>query len=48
MYRFPMAGSTQTMAWAALTVVTASMLSALVVRRRLDRLDLVGVLKLRE
>jgi putative ABC transport system permease protein len=48
MYRFPMAGSTQTMAWAALTVVAASMLSALVVRRRLDRLDLVGVLKLRE
>jgi putative ABC transport system permease protein len=36
------------MAWAALTVITASFFSGLVVRRRLDRLDLVGVLKLRE
>jgi putative ABC transport system permease protein len=47
-YRFPLVGSTRTMAWAALTVVTASFLSGLVVRRRLDQLDLVGVLKLRE
>ena len=48
MYRFPLVGSTRTMAWAALTVITASFLSGLVVRRRLDRLYLVGVLKLRE
>jgi putative ABC transport system permease protein len=47
-YRFPLVGSTRTMAWAALTVITASFFSGLVVRRRLDRLDLVGVLKLRE
>jgi putative ABC transport system permease protein len=36
------------MALAALVVITASLLSGLVVRRRLDRLDLVGVLKIRE
>ncbi len=47
-YRFPMAGSVQVMAWAALVVIAASIVSGLVVRRRLDRLDLVGVLKLRE
>jgi len=47
-YRFPLVVSTQVMSMAALTVVVASILSGLVVRRRLDRLDLVGVLKLRE
>ncbi len=47
-YRFPLVVSTRVMAWAALTVVGASLVSALLVRRRLDRLDLVGVLKLRE
>jgi putative ABC transport system permease protein len=47
-YRFPFALSTQVMAWAALTVVAASLISGLVVRRQLDRLDLVGVLKSRE
>jgi putative ABC transport system permease protein len=36
------------MALAALVVITAALVSGLVVRRRLDRLDLVGVLKIRE
>jgi putative ABC transport system permease protein len=35
-------------AWAVIVVVAAASASALVVRRRLDRLDLVGVLKTRE
>ena len=35
-------------AWAVIVVVLAASASALVVRRRLDRLDLVGVLKTRE
>ena len=37
-----------TMAWAFLTVIAAAFISGLVVRRQLDRLDLVGVLKERE
>ncbi|ODS54682.1 MAG: hypothetical protein ABS36_10985 [Acidobacteria bacterium SCN 69-37] len=48
MFRFPAVFDLQAMATAALTVTVASMLSGLLVRRRLDRLDLVGVLKLRE
>jgi putative ABC transport system permease protein len=48
LYRFPLVVTPQAMAWAALTVVVASAASGLVVRRRLDRLDLVGVLKQRE
>ncbi len=47
-YRFPLVVTPRVMALAALTVITASLLSALVVRRRLDQLDLVGVLKIRE
>jgi putative ABC transport system permease protein len=47
-YRFPMMLTSRTVALAALTVIIASLLSGLLVRRRLDRLDLVGVLKLRE
>ena len=47
-YRFPLALTSRTVAAAALTVVAATILSGLLVRRRLDRLDLVGVLKLRE
>ena len=35
-------------AWAAVAVVVVSALSGLAVRRRLDRLDLVAVLKSRE
>jgi putative ABC transport system permease protein len=48
LYRFPLVATPQAMAWSALTVVVGAALSGLVVRRRLDRLDLVGVLKQRE
>jgi len=48
MFRFPVVVDVRAMALAALTVTAASMLSALLVRRRLDRLDLVAVLKTRE
>jgi putative ABC transport system permease protein len=47
-YRFPVGTTPQVMAWSALTVIAASLASGLVVRRRLDRLDLVAVLKIRE
>jgi putative ABC transport system permease protein len=45
LYRFPLVVSSRTYAWSAITVLVASILSGLVVRRRLDRLDLVAVLK---
>ena len=47
-YRFPLVLSPRTYAIAILVVVGASALSALLVRRRLDRLDLIAVLKTRE
>ena len=47
-YRFPLVVSSRTYAFAVLVVVAASALSALLVRRRLDRLDLIAVLKTRE
>lgn len=47
-YRFQLAITAPTLAWSALVVVAAAMVSGLVVRRRLDRLDLVAVLKERE
>jgi putative ABC transport system permease protein len=47
-YRFPLVLSSRTYATAVLVVVAASALSALLVRRRLDRLDLIAVLKTRE
>ena len=47
-YRFPLVISRQAVAYAFLTVMTAALLSGLIVRRKLDRLDLVGVLKIRE
>jgi putative ABC transport system permease protein len=40
--------STRTYAYAATAVMIASVLSGLAVRRRLDHLDLVAVLKTRE
>jgi putative ABC transport system permease protein len=46
--RVPMVVEPASYAWAAVAVVVASALSGLVVRRRLDRLDLVSVLKSRE
>jgi putative ABC transport system permease protein len=48
MFRMPTVVSVQTLAMSALTVIVSSILSALVVRRRLQRLDLIAVLKTRE
>lgn len=45
---FPVAIQPRTYAMAALAVIAAALASALVVRRRIDRLDLVAVLKTRE
>ena len=47
-FLFPVVIQPRTYAWAALCVVAAGVASALAVRRRIDRLDLVGVLKTRE
>ena len=45
---FPMVIQPPTYAYAAICVTVAGMVSALIVRRRIDTLDLVGVLKTRE
>jgi putative ABC transport system permease protein len=47
-YRFPLFISSQAVAWSFLGIIAAAIVSALLVRRRLDRLDLVAVLKVRE
>jgi putative ABC transport system permease protein len=47
-YRFPLIVTPQAIALAYLTIIAAAAFSGLVVRRRLDRLDLVAVLKTRE
>ena len=47
-YRLSFHVAPATVAWAFLTVIAAAVLSGLAVRRRLDRLDLVAVLKTRE
>lgn len=47
-YRFPLVITRQAIAWAFLTVIAAALVSGLIVRRRLDRLDLIAVLKVRE
>ena len=47
-YGLPAFVSLRTYAFSALVTVIAATLSALVVRRRLDHLDLVAVLKTRE
>jgi putative ABC transport system permease protein len=47
-YRFPLVVSRAAIAWAFLTIIAAAFISALIVRRRLDTLDLVAVLKIRE
>jgi len=47
-YRFPLYVSRQAIAWAWLGIIAAALVSALIVRRRLDTLDLVAVLKIRE
>jgi len=48
LYRFPLVVSPRTFAYAACSVLVAAALSGLAVRRRLDHLDLVAVLKTRE
>lgn len=48
LFRIPVVVDRSTLAFAALIVTVAAVLSGLVVRRRLDRLDLVSVLKARE
>jgi putative ABC transport system permease protein len=47
-FRMPMLISSQTYAFAFVVISAAAALSALLVRRRLDSLDLIGVLKTRE
>jgi putative ABC transport system permease protein len=46
--RFPLVVSSATFAFAVTVTLTAALVSSLVVRRKLDRLDLVSVLKSRE
>ena len=48
LYRFPLVITPRTYAYAASAVLVAATLSGLAVRRRLDHLDLVAVLKTRE
>ncbi len=45
---FPVVIRARTYAWAAITVLVAGAASALVVRRRIDRLDMVAALKTRD
>jgi putative ABC transport system permease protein len=47
-YRLAFTVTPATTAWSFLVVITAALISGLAVRRRLDRLDLVAVLKTRE
>ncbi len=48
LYRFPLVVSSRTFAYAACAVLVAAAVSGLAVRRQLDHLDLVAVLKTRE
>ena len=45
---FPVVIRARTYAWAALAVLAAALVSALIVRRRIDRLDMVAALKTRD
>ena len=47
-YRLPLVVSPRTHAFAAIVTVAATAISSWIVRRRLQRLDLIGVLKTRE
>jgi putative ABC transport system permease protein len=47
-YRISFVATRSTIAWSFLIVIAAAFVSGLVVRRRIDRLDLVAVLKTRE
>lgn len=48
LYRAPLIVGREVYAWASLVAIGATLVSALVVRRRIDRLDLIAVLKTRE
>lgn len=48
LYRIPLALEVDTFGWSVLIGGTATIVSAFIVRRRLDRLDLIAVLKTRE
>jgi putative ABC transport system permease protein len=48
LYRVPLVVNREVYAWASLIVFAASVVSALIVRRRIDRLDMIEVLKTRE
>lgn len=48
LFRIPLVIGRQTYAFAAAVVLTAAVVSGLIVRRRIDRLDLIAVLKSRE
>jgi putative ABC transport system permease protein len=48
LFKIPVVVSARTYAMAAATVLAAATLSAMIVRRRLNRLDLISALKLRE
>lgn len=48
LYRVPLVVGRSVYAWASLVVVGSALLSGLIVRQRIDRLDLIAVLKTRE
>lgn len=48
MIKIPVIVAPRTYAFAAIAIIAAGVVSALIVRRRVDRLDLVGVLKTKE
>lgn len=47
-YRLPIVLSARTYAFAVSVAIGSGLISALLVRRKLDKLDLIGVLKTRE
>lgn len=48
LYRVPLIVNREVFAWASIVVFVAAGISGLVVRRRIDRLDMIAVLKTRE
>ena len=48
LYRVPLVVNPDVYAWASLAVLAAAAASGLIVRRRIDRLDMIEVLKTRE
>ena len=48
LYRVPLVVNRNVYAWASLIVFAATAISGLIVRRRVDRLDMIEVLKTRE